>query len=263
MAEETSAQSTETQTDTSADETTTSANETQSTDQTGSSTTEKTDDEATGLASAKAEGDETKTEGDETKTEGDDKGEAAELFGAPAEDAAYEITGLPEGMSIDEAALKAADPLFRELNLSPAGASKIAQVYAEHILPSVVQQTTEAVNEAMKTAVLDERKRMETEARAFVKNDGKDDKGEPVKTGTGDPISFDNNDMKKVMAIAARAMDRVMPAGFREYLEETGLQFDKRMIAGMYAVGKLVSEDTTMDRSTTSKTKSDADLFYG
>ncbi len=269
MADEVNATQTETTTGTPAVEATAISDPVAATGDQSSepSTTSTTDDETSiGLSTAKtgdetSDKDETNDDKSEEKTGDADKGEAAELFGAPAEDAKYEITGLPEGMSIDEKALEAATPLFRELDLSPAGASKIAAVYAEHILPGVIEQTTAAVNEAMQTAVLDERKRMEAETRTIVKNNGMVD-GEPLKTATGDAISFDGNDIKKVMQIAAKGMDRVMPAGFRDALAETGLEFDHRIMAGMYAIGKLVSEDNDMDRSTTAKPKRDADLFY-
>ena len=252
MADEPVIEPTATPTATSAETTATPISDaTPSAETTEQSTTAATDDEPVGLSTAKAEGDEAKTED-----------EPNELFGAPAEDAVYEITGLPEGMTIDAAALEAASPVFRELNLSPAGASKVAAIYAEKVLPGVVEQTTQRVNEAMQAAVLDERKRMEGETRALVKADGKDADGVALKTATGDDITFDGNDMKKVMAIAARGIDRVMPAGFREMLAETGLEFDPRMMAGMYAIGKLTGEDTDMDRSTTTKAKRDADLFY-
>lgn len=266
MADENNAvEPTETQTDTSTQTSTDqSAASDQSNEKSTTTTTDGGDDNLDLAKSGDKTGDDADKGGDDKS--GDDKGDKGgdenALFGAPADDAAYEISGLPEGMSVDTEALEAFTPLARELNLSNEGMSKLAGVYAEKILPHVVQTVEQRVNEATQTAIKDQRTAWEGEARALVAGNGKVD-GNQLKTGTGDEISFDGNDIKKVMTVSAKAIDRVMPAGFREFLDETGLGQHPAMIAGMYAVGKLVSEDTTMERSSGEKKKSDADLFYG
>lgn len=261
MADENNAvEPTETQTDT---PTETSQDQSGASDPSNEkSTTTTTDDESINLAKGADDGDkgdEGDKSGDDDK-DGGDKGENA-LFGAPAEDAAYEISGLPEGMSVDTEALEAFTPLARELNLSNDGMSKLAGVYVEKILPGVVKTVEERVNEATQTAIRDQRNAWEGEARALVKGNGEVD-GQKLKTATGDEITFDGNDIKKVLAVSAKAIDRVMPAGFRDFLEETGLSQHPAMLAGMYAVGKLVSEDTTIEKGSGDKPKRDADLFY-
>ena len=189
---------------------------------------------------------------------GDDQPATSEYLGAPAEGEAYTIEGLPEGMTIDEEALAAVDPVAREIGLSPKGLSKIAGVYAEKVLPHVVEQTTQRLNEQLQTQVLDQRKEWENEARAAIKGEVE------LKTATGEPITFDGNDVKQVQQIAAKAIDRVMPAGFRQFLNETGLGQHPAMVAGMYAVGKLVSEDSNFEGGGNEpKPKSREEKYYG
>jgi hypothetical protein len=237
--------SSETGTENSETETQTST-ETQSTDQ-SSSTIE--GDDSVNLG----EGDDT-----EIETETDDKGEASEFIGAPAEGEAYVIEGLPEGMAIDEEALAAVDPVAREIGLSSKGMSKIAGVYAEKVLPHVVEQTIARANEELQARVLETRKEWEGDSLKAIKGEVE------LKTGTGEPITFDGLAVKQVKQVAARGIDRVMPAGFRKFLEETGLGQHPAMVAGMYAVGKLVGEDSDFEGGGgTPKPKSREEKYYG
>ena len=187
--------------------------------------------------------------GDDADDKGADKGEQtdeekaaeaarAELFGAPADDAAYEIVGLPEGMAIDNEALEAATPAFRELGLSNAGASKVAGVYAEHILPKVIEKAGESFKTDLETKIADQKVAWQDETLKAVKGEIE------LKTSTGDKIDFAGSGVKQVQQAAARAIDRVAPAGFREFLEETGLGSHPAMVAFAYKVGQLIAEDT-------------------
>lgn len=199
----------------------------------------------------------------------------AALFGAPEGDAGYEIDGLPEGMEIDTEALAAVTPAFKELGLSNAGASKIAQVYAEHVLPKVADQ----FKSTLEQNINDQRQKWASEAGEAVRGFRYvfDDKGEPVmkdgkqlteivelKTATGDKIDFGGAGIKQVTQIAAKALDRIAPAGFREYLDETGLGQHPAMVAFAFRVGQLVSEDSDFGGGGGGdpKPKSRTELYY-
>ncbi len=164
----------------------------------------------------------------------------AALFGAPEEGAAYEISGLPEGVEIDKTALDALDPIARELGLSSAGASKLAQVYAEQ-LPRVLDEH----NANMQTQILDTRKAWETETLDAIA--GKTE----LKSATGNKIDFGGKSVKQVQADAARAIDRLAPPGFRDFLAETGLGQHPAMVALCYQAGLSLKEDTDFEASGT------------
>lgn len=177
------------------------------------------------------DGDEEDTRTDEEKAA--DEARAA-LFGAPEGDAGYAIEGLPEGVTVDQAALDAATPIFKELGLSNAGASKVAGVYAEKVLPIVAEQ----MQENLKTQIADQRTEWQGETLKAVKGEIE------LKTATGEKIDFAGSGVKQVQQAAARAIDRVAPAGFREFLDETGLGMHPAMVAFAFKVGQLISEDT-------------------
>jgi hypothetical protein len=144
------------------------------------------------------------------------------LFGAPAEDEGYEISGLPENMELDKDALAAIEPTARKLNLSNEGLSEIAGVYAEKVLPGVHQRIVDGINQD--TVAL--RTQWETEARDAIAG-----KGEPLVTAAGTKLGFDGKSLKAVQADAAKALDHLAPAGFREFLEKTGLGVHPALIA--------------------------------
>lgn len=214
--------------------------------------------EEAGDADADTTGDASK-DGDKEDTRTDEEKAADEaraaLFGAPEGDAGYTIEGLPEGVTVDQAALDAATPIFKELGLSNAGASKVAGVYAEKVLPIVGQQ----FQDQLKTQIADQRAEWGRDTgdavRGFRHVFGEDGKPlmkdgkqvtEPVelKTATGDKIDFKGASAKQVSQAAARAIDRVAPTGFREFLDETGLGTHPAMVAFCYQVGQLIAEDT-------------------
>lgn len=221
-------------------ETTTTENpstDEQTSTQTSASSTTETDEEKIDLGKGDEEETSTETETGEDEQTDEEKARAA-LFGAPAEGETYAIEGLPEGMSIDEAALEAVTPVFRELGLSNVGASKVASVYAEKVLPGVVEQVTTQQKEALETQIADQRNEWQGETLKAIKGEIE------LKTKTGDKIDFGGAGVKQVQQAAARAIDRVAPAGFREFLDETGLGMHPAMVAFAYKVGQLVAEDT-------------------
>lgn len=213
----------------------TNSSETQ--DQTSNTST--TDPSRIDLGEDDAGGDQTQ-QAEDTRTDEEKAADAAraELFGAPAEDAPYEIEGLPEGMEIDKAALDAVTPVARELGLSSKGLSKIAQAYAEKVLPGVSERTTAAIEQS----VIAQRKAWEDDALAAVKANGSD-----LKNKAGEVLSFDAKDVGAVRATAAKALDQLAPAGFREWLQETGLSVNPMMLAFAYQAGRRIAEDTEIE----------------
>lgn len=177
-----------------------------------------------------------------------------ENFGVPADDVSYEIAGLPEGMTIDKEALDAITPVARELGLSSVGLSKVAQVYAEKVLPQVQQ----AAIDNLQNSIVTTRAAWETEARDVIA--GKTE----LKNSMGEPIQFDGNNQAHVMQVAAKALDKIGPAGFREFLSETGIGVHPMMVAFAYQAGKLLSEDTSFEgNGTTTRELSRTEKFYG
>lgn len=178
--------------------------------------------------------------------DGEDKGdkpsENANLFGAPEGD--YEITGLPEGMTVDKAALEAVAPLAKKLNLSNEGMSELAGVYAEKVIPQVVQQVTEGIERDIAATAAD----WANQSQELVKTDG----------------AFGGKPMNEVQSISAKAIDRFGGTEFREYLGSTGLGNHPAMVKFAYLVGQAISEDSSFERGDqTPKPKSRAEKFYG
>lgn len=237
-----------TETTTNTEETTNSASSETTTNETSGSNTSTTTDQSEKIDLGTGGSKETGGESDAAGT-GDEPGEkigegeggeneAAELFGAPEEGAAYEISGLPEGTAIDEEALKAIEPVARELNLSNAGMSKIAQVYATDVLPRVADQITSQIN----ADVVARRSEWEGEARDLISG-----KGDPLKNAAGETLAFDTKELAKVQQTAAKALDKLAPEGFREWLDETGLGVHPQMIAFAYQAGLTIAEDTDVE----------------
>lgn len=232
---------------------------TASTTETTSSTTEQEQAQPLDLAQT---GDKLEGEGETQEGEGDKPEDpTAAFYGAPAEGETYAIEGLPEGTVLDEEALKTIEPALRELNLSSAGASKLITTYAETVLPRVTEQVAALLENDAAAA----RKTWETEARQAIA--GKDAEGNEIKltSGTGDALSFDGLSEAKVMQTSARALDRIAPAGFREFLQQTGLGNHPQMIAFTYQAGKLLAEDTDSggNGGNTGRPKTREEKFYG
>lgn len=173
----------------------------------------------------------------------------AELFGAPAEGENYAIEGLPEGMEIDKEALDEITPAFRELGLSSKGASKIAQVYAEKVLPKVVERSETALEQR----IVATRAEWESDAVKAVKENGSN-----FKNKAGEPLSFDAKDMSAVRATAAKALDHLAPPEFRSFLKDTGLSVHPLMVAFAYQAGKLLAEDTDIEATETGRDRKPA-----
>jgi hypothetical protein len=191
----------------------------------------------------------------------DDKGDKEEnaLLGAPEGD--YTITGLPEGTTIDTEALAMLTPIAKEIGLSDAGMSKLAEVYATKILPHIDAQ----VSTAIETQAATQRKDWEAETRLAISG-GKDADGkavEPARTDKGDPI-YGGKDYKEVTQIAAKALDRLGTPELRQFLETTGLGNNEALVRFAFRAGMAIKEDD-FDRGDGggSKPKTLAETLYG
>lgn len=247
--------------------TATSASDTSTTDQTAADESidlaaDAKDDaaaDADGADDAGDDGDDDDEQSDEDKAKAAAEAERAEFYGAPAEGEEYDIK-LPDDAPVDAEALKAIAPALRKLNLSNAGATELLTNYAEHALPIVAKQVTSQIE----AQVLDQRKAWETEARQAII--GKDEKGEPIvlKNDVGDELGFDGKSVEAVRRDAARALDRIAPAGFRDFLKETGLSQHPAMVAFAYQAGKLLAEDNNVSGSGggAPKEKSRVEKYY-
>ena len=176
--------------------------------------------------------------GDQPKTDDEPPANAA-LFGAPADDAGYKLTGLPDGVTVDAEALAAVTPLARELNLSNEGLSKLAGVYTESVLPGVVKQM-ESDLQAQATQL---RKDWSTDARASITG-GTNAAGERV---DADPV-YAGRSLTEVQQVSAKALDRFGGDGFRDFLDAHGLGNHPQMVRFAFAAGAAVSEDTNFER---------------
>lgn len=163
------------------------------------------------------------------------------LYGAPEE---YEVSGLPEGMSIDKEALDLVTPIAKELNLSNEGFNKLTGVYANDILPKVTQQVVDSLEGDIR----------ETQTQWAAQAE------ESVRT---DPV-FESKPMAQVQQVAAKALDKFGGTEFREFLQTTGLGNHPAMVKMAYLVGSTISEDTTFERGGATDTpKSRTDKYYG
>jgi hypothetical protein len=185
------------------------------------------------------------TETEETDEQKAERAEREALFGAPAEGEAYQLEGLPEGTVIDEEALADIAPIARQLGLSNKGLSAVAGVYAEKILPRVAQQTITGIEQN----VVAQRSEWEGQARDAIT--GKLE----LKNAAGEPISFNGMDMKAVRGEAAKALDKLAPEGFRQFLDETGLAVHPAMVAFAYNAGQLLAEDREIEDTETGSGK--------
>lgn len=177
--------------------------------------------------------------GDEGENAEDD---TAAFYGAPEGD--YELSGLPEGTVIDTKALEAVSPVAKELNLSNEGFSRIAGVYAEQVLPGVV----EGVTDGIQREIAARHAAWATEATEMVKTDG----------------DFGGKPLKEIQQVSAKALDRFFSPEFRTYLDDTGLGNHPQMLKGMFTVGSLIAEDTTFERGSTAPApKSRTEKYYG
>jgi hypothetical protein len=156
---------------------------------------------------------------------------------------AYELA-VPEGFEkLDDTAVEAATPVFKELGLSNEQANKLVPVVADYAKRIVEQR-----DEQLMGTILEQRKAWLEEAKA--------DK----------EIGGPNWD--STMQAAARAFDRLgFPKGspLRVSLDESGYGNNPELIRFAAKVGKEIGEDSDFVRSEANAPvqKTDAELFYG
>lgn len=179
----------------------------------------------------------------ETEQTDEEKAAAAErdvLFGEV--DGDYEITGLPEGMTVDKEALDKFAPVAKQLGLSNEGMSLVAKTYAE-ILPDVTQK----VVEGLQSDIAATQTQWANEAQELVKTDA----------------AFGGKPMAEVQQVAAKSLDKFGGTEFREFLQSTGLGNHPAMVKFAYLAGSLIAEDTTFERGgATAAPKSRVEKFY-
>ena len=193
----------------------------------------------------------------EPEAKGD--GEVDERYGAPEGDAGYDIK-LEGDIEIDADALAMVTPELKELNLSNTAATKLIGTFAEKVLPHYEEVFTKNLEQS----ILVQRTEWEGAARDLIA--GKDAEGKALvaKNAAGEELSFDGRDMKGVQAVAARALDRLAPQGFREFLNETGLGVHPQMVSLMYQVGKAIAEDGDFETGSVPKKElTREEKFYG
>lgn len=204
------------------------------------------------------------TQGQGEASEGDGREpDAPELTGAP--DGDYEITGLPEGMAIDTDLLEAASPVLKELNLSNAGASKVAGMFAEKVLPHVEKRVMDGVI----GQVVAQRATWDAETNAQIAG-GKDAAGNAI---AADPI-YAGKSLDQVRGIAAKALDRFggdakftvngEETTFRQWLKDTGNGNNPALVRFAFLAGSAISEDMGFERSgqAPATPKSREDKYY-
>lgn len=206
------------------------------------------------------DGDDPKPEDKPTPTDGGGDDAPDARYGAPEEGTAYDIK-LEGDAKIDADAMAMVEPELRALNLSNESANQLIGVFADKVLPHY--QTV--FQKDLEQSIVTTRTEWEGAARDLVS--GKDKEGGELvaKNKAGDELSFDGKDLKGVQSIAARALDKLAPQGFREFLDETGLSVHPQMVAFTYQVGKAIAEDQDFETETvpTKAELSRTEKYYG
>lgn len=242
MAEENTTDSTQTTTAPTDDQSGTASTDTSTTDQETQTQTDDTDGGDKTILTSTDDASTDDQSGDDTSDDTTATAQPNEFFGAPEGD--YELTGLPEGTEIDTRALEAVSPVAKEMGLSNEGLSKIAGVYAEKVLPQVVEDLTDR----LQRDVAAQHATWANEAAELVKTD-------PV---------FEGRPLPEVQKVAAKFIDRFGGEDFRKFLDVTGLGNHPAMIKIAYQGGNAISEDTTFERGNKGpKPKSTVEKFYG
>jgi len=156
----------------------------------------------------------------------------------------YELA-VPEGFEkLDDAAVEAATPVFKELGLSNEQANKLVPVVADYAKRIVADRDQQLMG-----TILEQRK-------------------DWLETARKDP-EIGGNNWDGTLRASARAMDQLgFPKGspLRAALDESGFGNHPEMIRFAAAVGKAIGEDSDFvrgDANAAIAPKSDAELFYG
>lgn len=159
--------------------------------------------------------------------------EQAKPAGAPE---SYAEFTLPEGISLDKAALEGFTPLAKDLNLSQEQAQKVVDLYAQKMLPQIQQ------------AFADQKAQM---VEGWLQASMKD----PEVGGS----RFD-----ETVSTARKALDAFGTPALKAALDDSGLGNHPEVIRLLANIGKRISEDATAStRSATTGSRDAAQVLYG
>lgn len=148
----------------------------------------------------------------------------------------YTALKLPEGMTLDTPLLAAVEPIFKELGIDQAGASKLVEAHAKALAAAEVTREAD-----FKTWMANQ----VTQHKAALKSEW--------------GLQYDVN-----TTLAQRGMARVCSPAMKALLDETGLGNHPEFVKAFLQVGKMVSEDTPPNGGVpTSTTRSAAEVLYG
>lgn len=174
--------------------------------------------------------------------EGGDKGEgpAASLLGAPEK---YEFD-LGEGVTLDQEAFDAIEPVLRDMDLSQDAANKIIGGYAEKVMPVLQQRAEAQAAEAGQQLIADWAK--ETLADAEV----------------------GGSRLNESKALAARTIGRFLPNDmegqqFRTFLNESGLGNHPQMMRMLSRIGRELGEAKADPGNGGGRALTTEEKFYG
>lgn len=140
---------------------------------------------------------------------------------------------VPEGMTLDTAAVEKFSPVFKELGLDQKGAQKLVDAYVPYLQEQIKGQL-EAQQQAANKVFND----MKTEW-----------KNETIKELGADHA--------KELAVAAKFIDRFGTPKLREVLNETGLGNHPEIVRAFIKAGKAISEDSFADSNIRKQDNSD------
>jgi hypothetical protein len=168
------------------------------------------------------------------------KDAAAALIGAPEK---YEFD-LGEGVTFDQQAFDAFEPVLREMDLSQDAANRLLGGYAEKVLP-----------------VLQER------ADAQASQAGEELRADWAKQTMADK-EIGGAKLEESKAMAARAMARFLPQNedgqrFRTFLNESGLGNHPEMMRMLSRAGRELGEASADPGSKTVAERSTSEKFFG
>jgi hypothetical protein len=160
------------------------------------------------------------------------EGEAKPADGAPEK---YELK-LPEGMQLDDAALAAATPVFKELGLTNEQAQKLSDIYAAR-MADVAKQQRDAWTAQQEGLV------------SSMKSDAE----------------FGGDKFAASLGSIAKAIDGVMgkeAAAFKRMLDSTGAGNHPEMARLLYRVGKALGEDGLVRGDASAQQRTPAEILY-
>lgn len=169
--------------------------------------------------------------------------------GAPEGD--YELK-MPEGVDVDKSMLEAFNPIAKELDLSNAGAQRVAEFYIEKVQPAIADAFIKGIEADVETH------------KAQLAADTKTMIAEDAKAAVAADRVFDGLTATAVSRVSARALDRFGSPELRKLLDESGHGNSPEMMKFTYKIGKLIGEDNDFPRAGhVPQPKSREEKYYG